>query len=380
MELKLRLQRMLQILEDVERAGVMSDLEKDMILADLREAYSEVKFGVVLSENNAPAQTEPEAEEIGEPEMEVEILFAEEDDADAQEDPTTEAGAEPIAEVEAIAVAETAPEVAPEVTPEPETEGEVEADTETETEESAEEESSVAPMAVPLAAVAATATVAEAAAETAVGAATSVVEPAAESIAEAVVEPIAESAAEPIAEAVVEAPVVEAAAPILEPVVEQVVEAPAVEPVAEPIVEKPIEAETPAMDDELSIVNSQLSANKPHRNAILSLYEEAPTVVGEQFRDNSTSVADMIASTTMGVASVAPIASLRGAIGVADKFMLVQDLFGGDDAAYDLAINTLDSLPSFDDCVIFISENYAWSPNSDGAKFMMELLQRKYNA
>ena len=162
--------------------------------------------------------------------------------------------------------------------------------------------------------------------------------------------------------------------------VEQVVEAPAVEPVAEPIVEKPIEAETPAMDDELSIVNSQLSANKPHRNAILSLYEEAPTVVGEQFRDNSTSVADMIASTTMGVASVAPIASLRGAIGVADKFMLVQDLFGGDDAAYDLAINTLDSLPSFDDCVIFISENYAWSPSSDGAKFMMELLQRKYNA
>ena len=361
---------MLQILEDVERAGVMSDLEKDMILADLREAYSEVKFGVVLSENNAPAQTEPEAEEIGEPEMEVEILFAEEDDADAQEDPTTEAGAEPIAEVEAIAVAETAPEVAPEVTPEPapETEGEVEADTETETEESAEEESSVAPMAVPLAAVAATATVAEAAAETTVGVATSIVEP------------IAESAAEPIAEAVVEAPVVEAAAPILEPVVEQVVEAPAVEPVAEPIVEKPIEAEAPIVDDELSIVNSQLSANKPHRNAILSLYEEAPTVVGEQFRDNSTSVADMIASTTMGVASVAPIASLRGAIGVADKFMLVQDLFGGDDAAYDLAINTLDSLPSFDDCVIFISENYAWSPSSDGAKFMMELLQRKYNA
>ena len=355
---------MLQILEDVERAGVMSDLEKDMILADLREAYSEVKFGVVLSENNAPAQTEPEAEEIGEPEMEVEILFAEEDDADAQEDPTTEAGAEPIAEVEAIAVAETAPEVAPEVTPEPATEPENVA----EPEESAEEESSVAPMAVPLAAVAATATVAETAAETTVGVATSIVEP------------IAESAAEPIAEAVVEAPVVEAAAPILEPVVEQVVEAPAVEPVAEPIVEKPIEAETPAMDDELSIVNSQLSANKPHRNAILSLYEEAPTVVGEQFRDNSTSVADMIASTTMGVASVAPIASLRGAIGVADKFMLVQDLFGGDDAAYDLAINTLDSLPSFDDCVIFISENYAWSPSSDGAKFMMELLQRKYNA
>lgn len=365
MDLKLRLQRMLQILEDVERAGVMSDLEKDMILADLREAYSEVKFGVVLSENSTPAQAE--SEECNEPEMEVEILFAEEDEAEAEPTTEVEADVEPKVEAGAAIIADVAPATEPTIEPAPETEGEVEADTETETEEPAEE-SSISPVVAPLAAVAATATVAEAAAETTVGVATSIVEP------------IAESAAEPIAEAVVEAPVVEAAAPILEPVVEQVVEAPAVEPVAEPIVEKPIEAETPAMDDELSIVNSQLSANKPHRNAILSLYEEAPTVVGEQFRNNSTSVADMIASSAAGVASVAPIASLRGAIGVADKFMLVQDLFGGDDAAYDLAINTLDSLPSFDDCVIFISENYAWSPSSDGAKFMMELLQRKYNA
>ena len=322
MDLKLRLQRMLQILEDVERAGVMSDLEKDMILADLREAYSEVKFGVVLSENNAPAQTEPEAEEIGEPEMEVELVFAEEDDAEV---PT-----------------ESEPEVESEVEPKSEVEAETPA-------EEPAEEPSVAPVVAPIAAAAvATATVAEA---------------------------VATEVAAPIVEAVAESVVEVAAEPIAEPIVETVVE-----PVVEPIVEKPIEAETPAMDDELSIVNSQLSANKPHRNAILSLYDDAPAVVGEQFRDNSTSVADMIASSAKSVASVAPIASLHGAIGVADKFMLVQELFGGDDAAYNAAINALDSLPSFDDCVIFISENYAWSPNSDGTKFMMELLQRKYNA
>ena len=322
MDLKLRLQRMLQILEDVERAGVMSDLEKDMILADLREAYSEVKFGVVLSENNAPAQTEPEAEEIGEPEMEVELVFAEEDDAEV---PT-----------------ESEPEVESEVEPKSEVEAETPA-------EEPAEEPSVAPVVAPIAAAAvATAIVAEA---------------------------VATEVAAPIVEAVAESVVEVAAEPIAEPIVETVVE-----PVVEPIVEKPIEAETPAMDDELSIVNSQLSANKPHRNAILSLYDDAPAVVGEQFRDNSTSVADMIASSAKSVASVAPIASLHGAIGVADKFMLVQELFGGDDAAYNAAINALDSLPSFDDCVIFISENYAWSPNSDGTKFMMELLQRKYNA
>lgn len=328
---------MLQILEDVERAGVMSDLEKDMILADLREAYSEVKFGVVLSENSAPAQTEsePEAEESKEPEMEVEILFAEEDDAEVQSE--SEAESEP--EVEKVEEPTENPSVA----------------------------TIVAPIAA--AAVATTATVAEAVAAEVVA---PVVESAVESVVEAATEPIAEPAVETAAEPIVEQ-VVEASA--VEPIVEHVAE-----PVVAPIEEKPVVAETPVEEDDLSIVNSQLSANKPHRNAILSLYEEAPAIVGEQFRDNSTSVADMIASSAKSVASAAPISSLNDAIGVADKFMLVHELFGGDDVAYNGAINALDSLPSFDDCVIFISENYTWSPNSEGTKFMMELLQRKYNA
>ena len=328
---------MLQILEDVERAGVMSDLEKDMILADLREAYSEVKFGVVLSENSAPAQTEsePEAEESNEPEMEVEILFAEEDDAEVQSEP--EAESEP--EVEKVEELTENPSVATVVAP------------------------------IAAAAVATTATAAEAVAAEVV---VPVVESAVESVVEAATEPIAEpaveTAAEPIAEQVVEASAVE-------PIVEHVAE-----PVVAPIEEKPVVTEAPVEEDDLSIVNSQLSANMPHRNAILSLYEEAPAIVGEQFRDNSTSVADMIASSAKSVASAAPISSLNDAIGVADKFMLVHELFGGDDVAYNGAINALDSLPSFDDCVIFISENYTWSPNSEGTKFMMELLQRKYNA
>ena len=36
------------------------------------------------------------------------------------------------------------------------------------------------------------------------------------------------------------------------------------------------------------------------------------------------------------------------------------------------------SIGDFDDCMIFIAENYAWNANSDGAKFLMELLERKF--
>ena len=144
---------------------------------------------------------------------------------------------------------------------------------------------------------------------------------------------------------------------------------------AESVAEKPAVAEEPAVEkDELSSFVSRHSS----KSALLSLYEDAPTpVLGEQFHE-SPSVADTIAC-PKGVAESAPVASLREAIGLADKFMLIRELFDGDGEEYDKAINALDKQPSFDDCIIYISENYTWSPNAQATKLVMELLQRKYN-
>ena len=242
---------MLQIVEEAERVGALSDIERDMVLAELREAYAEVKFGTCVGEKEvvvpvAPVapetpQTEVE-EEDDEPEMEVEIIFNEEDEV------------------------------------------------ETENEE----------------------------------------------------QPSENEIAEP------------AVAEVAEPIIED-------EPaVAEPIVETP---PTPA----------------PKRSPILSLYEDEPTpVVGEQFHE-APSVADTIAR-PKGVADVAPVKSLRESIGVADGFMLIEELFDGNVDAFNNAIDTLDAQTSFDDCVIYISENYSWRANSEGAKLIMDLLQRKHNA
>ena len=300
MELKLRLQRVLQILEDAERSGAMSELEKDMVLTELREAYSEVKFGVIACEKQeeneviAPVLPTPEPEstpapeveeteaEDDEPEMEVEIIFNEADDE------------------------------------EEEVESEIETPIET---------------------------------------------------------PIETSVETPIE---TETPSV---------VAENTVDEPVEEPVA---VEEKVEEPTTTVD-ELSTPDSPLSTavaeeltslhtphSTPARSAILSLYDDAPAVIGEQFCE-TTSVADTIVC-PKGVAEATPITSLRSAIGVADKFMFVRELFGGNDEAYEAAITALESQPSFDDCIIYISENYVWAPNNEATKLMMELLQRKYNA
>jgi len=78
---------MLQILEESERAGVLADLERDIILNDLREVYAELKYSDKSQEceiNTPTASTTPTApaiptEEVeSEPEVEVELIFDEE--------------------------------------------------------------------------------------------------------------------------------------------------------------------------------------------------------------------------------------------------------------------------------------------------------------
>ncbi len=265
MNLKDRLQRMLQIVEEAEREGVLADLERDILLNDLREAYAELKFGEKEEESGHIADTSHVV-------------------------PTT-----PIEE------AKSEPEVNDDVEEEPEVEVELIFDEEV----NDEEESAVA-------------------------------EP-------AVAEPV-------VAESVV----------------------------AESVVAESVVAETPNTSNASNASNAPTAPSAPKRSPLFSLYEDEPTpVLGEQFHE-APSVADTIAC-PKGVAESAPVVSLREAIGVADKFMLVRELFGGDADEYERAINALDSQPSFDDCIIYISENYVWSPNSQATKFVMELLNRKYS-
>ena len=277
MDLKLKLQRVLQIVEESERVGALSDLERDIILNDLREVYAELKFGITENEKQ---KTENEEQSEIAPTTPIAPIT-----------PTEEVKSEPEPEEE------YEPEVEPDNEPEVEVELIFDEEEETENEEREtenEEQSEIAP-----------------------------------------INPITLDS-----------------------------------PIEEPT------KESAEQEENLSTYNSPLST--PKRSPLLSLYEDASIpVVGEQFHEKP-SVADTIVC-PKGVAESAPVVSLRDAIGVADKFMLIRELFDGDTVAYDCAIETLDKQPSFDDCIIYIAEHYAWSPNSQATKLVMDLLQRKYN-
>ena len=347
----------------------VSAIERQLALDKLTSLYELVRFGgdVAPAEQTAPAAVatatvpavepaeEPAEEESDEQEVEVEFIFAEDDD---EENEVEEEVAEPVA----IPTPEPTPvEVAPEPTPAPQPEPE--------------------PTPEP------------------------VVEP----------EPIPEPTPDPVVATPEPEPV--APAPVVEP-------APAPEPAPQPQPQKP---RKPSMESLFGSDEIQRKPRSKHQR-MMSIYADpqpkqekvvdiskifdlddtddfeisvSPTpakreqsvasTVNDLSSNDTPILADAITpKTTLADTIAAPAAlaeeltaartrSLRQAIGINDKFLMTRDLFDGDEDAYAEAIAELDECETLDDCMIYIAENYEWNPDSEGAKFIMQLLERKHS-
>ena len=86
---------------------------------------------------------------------------------------------------------------------------------------------------------------------------------------------------------------------------------------------------------------------------------------------------DVSQNEIMPTPPMSKISDLRKAIGINDKFIMLRDLFAGNEAQYNATIDALNSFASLDDCMIYIVENFAWNPDSEGAKLIVSLIERK---
>jgi len=100
-------------------------------------------------------------------------------------------------------------------------------------------------------------------------------------------------------------------------------------------------------------------------------------VIGPGVRTVGDSIASQQASKAARIRNDLPVASIAGALGLNDRFVIARDLFGGDTIACRNALATLDAIDNFDDCMIYIAEHYQWNPDSDGAGLLMEAIERK---
>lgn len=166
-----------------------------------------------------------------------------------------------------------------------------------------------------------------------------------------------------------------ATAPVVEMPTEPEADTPAMPAVEEPAnIEEclPAENETPYIEPQIEIAITK---------AATSVVPESDQVLGEVIKSDVRTIADTITPKSKTVEQMAKgaISDIGKAVGINDRFLLIRDLFGGSSEMYEQVVARLNSFDNLEDCMIYIVENFDWNPNSDGAKLMMELIERKYS-
>jgi hypothetical protein len=377
-QIKSEIEKLSLMLSSWEGAEQVSTIERDIVLDKLKAIYNAVRFDEVI-EPSAPvvippvapepvAETKDEEAESDEKEVEVEIIFAEDefseeellDEEPADENPVSDFIAATVASAltDVTANEEIAEEPVPAVIAEPE------------------------PIVAP--------------------------EPIAPVIEEVV-------AVEPQPVVVAEPEPIVAAEPVIETPIEKPAEKPAEEPKrpmdslfnmdevrrqprskhqrmmsiynnSQPRQEKVVDIskifnmdiDEPEESKPAEVVAKPQPKEVVAKSAPVPAVEEKPATLADAIPAPQT-LADTLAAPTPLADEInhSRLRSLRNGIGLNDKFLMIRDLFDGDGDAYEEAINALDELETLDDCMIHIIENYAWNPDSEGSKFIMQLLERK---
>ncbi len=315
-----------QVLGLIERwesaAGEPSAIERDLVLQKLRETYDELLQLPVLAESEEQAVAAGVAVASVEPDCEYNT-DCEEDECTVELIFSDEDDEEPLEE-EIAEEAEPETAFVPELEIEPESEPTVETD--------------------------------------------SVSEPDPELVIEAEQEPAPEEKNVPVADETPQPSLFGDEIPVRRPVRRSVImslyDEEEHEPVRKPVLQ-PVKTEPEPEDESVD------------EAPVLPLVPEMDAVLGDVLGADRQTIGDTIPRRE-DLSSSAPLESLRSAIGVNDRFLLVRDLFDGDQRAYEAAIDALEAQPTLDDCMIYIVEHYTWRSDSAGATLIMELLQRKY--
>ena len=78
-----------------------------------------------------------------------------------------------------------------------------------------------------------------------------------------------------------------------------------------------------------------------------------------------------------------PIKDLRSAIGINDKFQFIQELFGGDEKAFEIGIKTINAFKIFPEAQFYIKrelrEKNNWDEESNVVKQFDQLIKRRFS-
>jgi hypothetical protein len=137
-----------------------------------------------------------------------------------------------------------------------------------------------------------------------------------------------------------------------------------------------IEESAVVAEEAAEVTDTPVVEPVPAPQPVVAPQEEAPQRLGDVIAKNVTTLADKMAE-EQPTAAYNRITDIRKAIGLNDKFLMIRDLFDGDAKLYEQTITRLNEFDDLDECMIYIVENFRWNPDSEGAKLLVLLIERK---
>ena len=103
---------------------------------------------------------------------------------------------------------------------------------------------------------------------------------------------------------------------------------------------------------------------------------EQPKRIGD-ILGSKTTLADQMVKDDAPTTPFNRMTDIRKAMGLNDRFLMIRDLFAGDAERFEATIDTINEFDDLDECMIYIVENFKWNPDSEGAKLLVSLIERK---
>lgn len=136
---------------------------------------------------------------------------------------------------------------------------------------------------------------------------------------------------------------------------------------------EPIEEEN--MDEEYTPIIEEIDS--PTKDSTINdTFSEETHTINERFESESHS------SSIAEAHETEKISEIQKSISVNQRYMFLNDLFGGDREVYEQALNNVEHSASFDDSVELLVQNYSkkyeWDMNSDEVKELLKVIFKRF--
>lgn len=117
------------------------------------------------------------------------------------------------------------------------------------------------------------------------------------------------------------------------------------------------------------------------RKTVPSKKSPEPAILADKYKGDKKFINESLAGKKEDISSKIqskPIPSINSALGINDRFKLINDLFNGDKDSFQNTIGILDGASNFNEAFNYISSSFEWDMEEDSVQFLLELVRRKF--